>query len=94
MTKIQLLEEFSLFDGFESKAEAGRAFDHLISIVTKELVAGGSVALGQNFGEFKTATQKAKSGFVPGTDKTYSSPAKSVVKFNASAPLKRVVAGN
>ena len=45
------------------------------------------------FGTFKTATQAAKEGKVPGTDKTYSKPATTVAKFAAASTLKDKVAG-
>jgi len=93
MTKEQLLNQFALFEDFESKAQAGRAFDYLVDIISTQLKSGNSVALGQNFGEFRVATQAAKSGNVPGTDTAYSTPAKQVVKFRVSAPLKTAVAG-
>lgn len=94
MTKIELLNEFSLFEDFESKAQAGRAFDHLFGIIKAQLVAGNPVALGTDFGSFTTETQAARAGKVPGSEATYSTPAKQVVKFKVSAPLKALVAGN
>jgi len=94
MTKKEYLAEFALFEDFESAASAERAFNHGMAILKRELTAGNSVALGQDFGEFKTGMQAAKTGKVPGTDKDYSSPAKRVVKFSVSAPFKAAVAGN
>ena len=91
-TKIQLVEEISLYATIESKAEAGRILDHIKNIIKRELLAGNDVALGTDFGEFHTATQAARSGEVNGVP--YSTPAKQVVKFSVSAPLKALVAGN
>ena len=92
MTKKQLLTEFALFEDFESNAQAERAYDLLISIISKQLIAGNPVTLGENFGEFKIATQPARTGNVRG--KAYSVPARQVVKLRVSAPFKALVAGN
>lgn len=91
MTKLKLIEQFAEFDGFESRAEAGRAFDHLITVITEAVTAGNGVALGQNFGSFKVVTQAARSGSVNGV--AYNTAAKNVIKFRPSASLKATVAG-
>jgi nucleoid DNA-binding protein len=93
MTRKTLIEEFSLSNEFETKAAAERALDTLLDILTKELCKpDGEVHLGQRFGTFYVATQAARSG--EGFGVTYKTPAKQVVKFSASAPLKTLVAGN
>lgn len=91
-TKIQLVEEISLYETIESKAEAGRILEHIKSIIKRELLAGNDVALGTDFGEFYVTTQAARSGIALGVP--YTSPAKSVVKFGVSSPLKALIAGN
>lgn len=91
MTKIELIEKFSLYETMESKAEAERIFNHLMTIISTELVAGNSVALGNNFGEFKVTQQSARSGVALGV--SYNTPAKNVPKFRASSALKLLVAG-
>ena len=91
MTKKELLTEFALFEDFESNAQAARCYDYLLGIITKQLASGNPVALGQNFGEFRVSTQAPRSGSIDG--KPYTSPAKTVVKFRASAPFKTIVAG-
>lgn len=92
MTKAELIKEFSMVDSFKSKAEAGRALETLITIITEKLSAGEEVILGQDFGRFRVTTQAARTARVPGTDKTVEVPAKKVVKFKASAALKSVIA--
>lgn len=92
MTKAELIKEFSMVDSFKSRAEAGRALETLITIITEKLTAGEEVILGQDFGRFKVATQSARTARVPGTTKTVEVPAKKVVKFKASAALKSVIA--
>ena len=92
MTKAELIKEFSMVDSFKSKAEAGRALETLIIIITEKLLEGEEVILGQDFGRFKVATQSARTARVPGTTKTVEVPAKKVVKFKASAALKYGIA--
>ena len=91
MTKKELLTEFALFEDFESNAQTARCYNYLLGIITKQLTAGNSVALGQNFGEFRVSTQAPRTGNIDG--KPYKSPAKQVVKFRASAPFKAIIAG-
>jgi len=92
MTKKELLTEFSLFEDFESQAQAGRVYDHLINIISAQLTAGNSVALGQNFGDLRISTQAPRSGEINGV--SYSTPSKPVAKFRPSASFKEAVAGN
>ncbi len=94
MTKQELIGQFAELDIFESKAEAKRTFDGLFDIIKRELIAGNEVAIGQDFGVFKISEQAAKTGTVPGKPgQTYNSPAKNVVKFKPSSPLKSAIAG-
>ena len=92
MTKAELIKEFSMVDSFKSKAEAGRALETLITIITEKLSVGEEVILGQDFGRFKVATQSARTARVPGTTKTVEVPAKKVVKFKVGKPLADKVA--
>lgn len=62
--------------------------------VTKEcLVSGDSISF-IGFGSFDVATRAAREGKVPGTDKTYKSPATNVVKFKVGKQLKDAVAAS
>ena len=90
MTKAELLHKFAEFEDFESKAQAERAFNHLMSTIKDELKAGNEVALGQDFGTFKVTKQAANEGITMGTP--WKSPAKNVVKFKISSPFKAAVA--
>ena len=93
MKKTELINRIAELDIFTSKAEAGRTFTDIINIIKQELIAGNEVIIGQDFGTFKIAQQAAKTGVIPGQPgKTYSSPAKSVVKFKPSSQLKAAVA--
>lgn len=96
LTKQELIEQFSLYETIASKAEAGRIYDHLISIIKSNLTAGNSVALGNDFGTLDIRTSAARTGLVPGTTtgQTYSSPAKQTVRFKPSIVLKTAIAGD
>ena len=85
MTKNELLQELALSTDLGTKAAADRVLDHLTSIITAQVAAGNSVALGQSFGTFKPT---ARSGKVPGTNTPYTSKS---VKFSISAPFKRAL---
>ena len=91
-TKAQLIDELSLSSDLQSKAAANRVFSLLKEIITNQVKSGNDVALGSDFGEFKSSIQAAKSGKVPGTDKTYSTAEKRVIKFKSSAPMKKAIA--
>lgn len=93
MNKAQFVELVQKHGDYSSKAAADTAINAITAAITEALSAKEDVAL-VGFGTFKTATQAAKEGKVPGTDKTYSKPATTVAKFVASSVLKEKVAGN
>lgn len=93
MNKAQFVELVQKHGEYASKAAADAAIDAVTAAITEALSNKEDVAL-PGFGSFKTATQAAKEGKVPGTDKTYSKPATTVAKFAASSVLKDKVAGN
>ena len=93
MNKAQFVELVQKHGEYNTKAAADAAIDAVTAAITEALCAKEDVAL-PGFGSFKTATQAAKEGKVPGTDKTYSKPATTVAKFAASSVLKEKVAGN
>jgi len=59
----------------------------------KELVAKGEDVSIIGFGSFKVSTRAAKSGKIPGTDKTYTSEPKQVVKFKVGSKLAQAAEG-
>lgn len=93
MNKAQFVELVQKHGEYSSKTAADTAINAITAAITEALSAKEDVALA-GFGTFKTATQAAKEGKVPGTDKTYSKPATTVAKFAASSVLKDKVAGN
>jgi len=60
VTKEQLVEKFSEFDGFESKEQAESAFDFLISTIKDGLETDRRVDLGDNFGIFTKMQHRSK----------------------------------
>ena len=91
MTKAEFVELVQKNGGFESKAAAERAVKAFTESVTEALVKKDSVSL-VGFGTFSTVEVAAKSGKVPGTDKTYNKPAHTAPKFKMGKTLKDAVA--
>ena len=71
-------------------AEASRIIELVIETITDELASGNDVNI-SGLCKFAISEQAAKTGKVPGTDKTYSSPAKKVVKIKAVKHLRDAV---
>jgi len=86
----ELIDELALSTDLESKAGAKRVVELLKEIITNQLKAGNSVELGQNFGKFEPINQPERTGESFG--KSFTTPAKTVVKFRPSSPLKRTIA--
>lgn len=90
VTREELIDRMSLHDDIGSKAAAGRILDFITDTIATTVKAGGSLYLGQSFGGFKAAIQAEKSGVALG--KSYTTPAKTVIKFRPSSKLKDFVA--
>ena len=88
MNYADLTNRVAELDVFETKAQAKQTLEAIKAIITEELTAGNSVALGQNFGTFSTAVREGKA---PTSGKPYKT---NVAKFKASAPLKRALNNN
>lgn len=93
MNKAQFIELVQTSGDYKTKIEAEAAINAITAAITEALSKKEDVQL-VGFGTFKAATQAAKEGKIPGTDKTYSKPATTVPKFTAGATLKEKVAGN
>lgn len=74
-----------------SKKVATAVVDATLDIVSDVLVKGDSISF-IGFGSFGVAERAAREGKVPGTNKTYKSPATKVVKFKVGKQLKEAVA--
>lgn len=92
MTRKELLDSLALHNDVATKAAGERILDHILETITETVVNGEEVALGQSFGKFVPATQAARAGVAMGVE--YSKPATKTIKFKASDPLKRKLAGN
>lgn len=73
-----------------SKADAGRALDALINVVTKALKAGDSVTL-TGFGTFAVRSRAARQGRNPQTGATIKISASKNPGFKAGKALKDAV---
>lgn len=91
MNKAELIEKLAAKYGARSKAEAARALDAFIDIVTDALKSGEDVAIA-GFGTFSVKSKAARMGVNPKTGEKISIPAKRVPKFKAGKGLKDAVA--
>ncbi len=89
MTKAELILELAICNKLGTRAAAGRILISLKNIISREIKAGNSVALGNDFGVFKSIAKPAKSGTAMG--KSYNKPASKAIKFNSSAAFKRAI---
>ncbi|PSM52679.1 DNA-binding protein HU [Campylobacter blaseri] len=74
-----------------SKKDTTSVVDAMLEAIKESLVKGESVSF-IGFGSFDIAKRAAREGKVPGTNKTYKSPATNVVKFKVGKQLKEAVA--
>ena len=91
-SKKDLVEDLAGLDLiFASKREASDAVEFIINKITEKVSGGDQVNL-SGLCLFKPAVQAARTGKLPGTDTTYSSPEKKVVRITPSANLEKSVA--
>ncbi len=91
MNKADFIEVVKKVGEYETKKEAERAIAAFSDAVKSVLLKKDTVEL-VGFGKFETAVQKAKTGKVPGSDKTYKTSDKMVPKFKPGKALKDEVA--
>jgi len=60
--------------------------------VTLDVMAAGDNVSFQGFGKYSTAHRNGRTGKVPGTDKTYNSPAKYVPRFTFTEAVVKSIA--
>ena len=75
-----------------TKAQAGKALDAMLHVITTTLTAGEQVAL-IGFGTFKQALRAAREGRNPATGAKLKIAAAKLPKFSAGAALKAAVSG-
>lgn len=76
-----------------SKKDTEKALDAILESIQECLVKGDSISF-IGFGSFGVAERAAREVKVPGTNKTYKSPATNVVKFKVGKQLKDAVAAS
>lgn len=89
MNKNELINAIAEESGLV-KADAGRALDATISVVTEALKSGGSVSL-IGFGTFSVKRREARTGRNPQTGETINISAANVPGFKAGKGLKDAV---
>ncbi len=90
MSKAELVEKIASQAGL-TKADAERAVNAFVNVVTAGLKAGEDITL-VGFGTFSTGERAARQGRNPQTGETISIAAKKVVKFKPGKALKDEVA--
>ena len=89
MKKVELVEAVAKETGL-TKADANRALDATLAVITGALAKGDSVPL-VGFGTFKTAKRAAREGRNPRTGETVKIAARTAVTFKAGSALKDAV---
>ena len=90
MNKTELIDALAGKSGL-TKADAGRAVDGVMEIISEALGKGESVTL-VGFGTFKPAQRAAREGKNPKTGEKIKIAATTVPKFSAGATFKAAVA--
>ena len=89
MNKSELIDAIA-DDAELSKADAGRALDAAVGVITKALKSGGSVGI-VGFGTFSVGHRSARTGRNPQTGEEIQIKASNVPKFKAGKALKDAV---
>lgn len=73
-----------------TKKDASMVIDAITDSIQEALVKGDGVSF-IGFGSFTTIEKAAREGKVPGTNKTYKTPATKAVKFKVGKTLKEAI---
>ncbi|WP_334087623.1 HU family DNA-binding protein [Helicobacter typhlonius] len=84
MNKAEFVELVKKVGNYSTKKDAEQAVSAFTEAISKALSKKQSVEL-VGFGKFETAIQKAKTGKVPGTSKTYKTAEKGLKDLVAKA---------
>lgn len=91
MNKGEFIESIVKIGNYETKAEASRAYDAVVSALTGRLAKGSAkdrVIRLPELGTFQMKTRKARTGRNPQTGQNIKIPAKKVVTFKVGKSLK------
>ena len=91
MNKSELVSAIAEESGL-TKADAAKALDAAVTVITKAMAEGDQVAI-IGFGTFKVGERAARTGRNPQTGATMEIPAAKVPKFTAGKALKEAVNG-
>ena len=89
MRKPELIAAIAA-DSLQSKTEVERTLNSFIEVITKELAAGGEVAL-MGFGTFQVKNREAREGRNPQTGAKMAIAASKVPGFKAGSKLKEAL---
>jgi DNA-binding protein HU-beta len=89
MNKSELVSAIAEESGL-TKADAAKALDAAVTVVTKAMAEGDQVAI-IGFGTFKVGERAARTGRNPQTGATMEIPAAKVPKFSPGKALKEAV---
>jgi DNA-binding protein HU-beta len=89
MNKSELVDAIAADTGL-TKADAGRAVDSYVGIVSKTLKKGDEIAI-TGFGKFSVVKRAARTGVNPRTGEKVKIKASKAPKFTAGASLKNSV---
>lgn len=89
MKKVELVEAIAAKTGL-TKADAGRALDATLEVITGALKKGDKVPL-VGFGTFAVSRRAARTGRNPQTGATVQIAARNAVTFKAGAALKEAI---
>lgn len=91
--KADLVEDLVLHTDVKdnTKAAASRLVEFIFDKIKTKAVEGYDINL-SGFVNMKLDIQKGKSGKIPGTDRTYTTEDKKVVRIKATKPFKDLVA--
>ncbi|NQT33049.1 MAG: HU family DNA-binding protein [Candidatus Omnitrophica bacterium] len=92
MNKAQLINSITKVGEYDTKAEAGRAYESVVSAITGRLSTGGAksrVIRLPELGTFQMKTRKARKGRNPQTGRTIKIKAKKVVTFRNGKSLAK-----
>ena len=92
MTKGEFVDQVATESGL-GKAEATKAVDAFLDVVTETLKRGGDISF-TGFGKFSVADRGARQGVNPQTGEKIQIAATRVPRFSAGSALKNAVKGS